>query len=91
MAPHLCCACSLVVSRLFKLVSLGGALAGTGSLPRGKLAAGAGGRVVAPRAAWAARPSPPLADTHSHEGPGGSAVGEDGPLWVGGSSQRSDA
>lgn len=66
MAPRLCCACSLVVSRLSKPVFRGGARAGTGtgSLPRGHLAAGAGGGVVVPRAAPAARPAPALADTH---------------------------
>lgn len=63
MAPRLCCACSLVVSRLSEPVSRGGARAGTGSLPRGQLAAGAGGGVVVPRAAPAARPAPALADT----------------------------
>lgn len=98
MAPRLCRACSLVVSRLSKPVSRGGARAGTGSLPRGQLAAGAGGRVVVPRAAPAARPAPPFGG-HLHEGPGSSAageagpaaVGEDGPLRAGGSGQRRDA
>lgn len=67
MAPRLCCACSLVVSRLPKQASRGGARAGTGSLPRGQLAAGAGGGVVVPRAARAARPAPALADTHTKD------------------------
>lgn len=50
--------------RLSKPLSRGDARAGTGSLPRGQLAAGAGGGVVVPRAAPAARPAPALADTH---------------------------
>lgn len=67
MAPRLCRACSLVVSRLSKPVSRGGARAGTGSLPRGQLAAGAGGGVVVLRAAPAARPAPPLADIYTKD------------------------
>lgn len=67
MAPRLCCACSLVMFRRSKPVPRGGARAGTGSLPGGQLVAGAGAGVLVPRAVPAARPSPPLAETHTKD------------------------
>lgn len=67
MARRLCCACSLVVLWRSKPAPRGGARAGTGSLPGVQLAAGSGAQVLVLRAAPAARPTPPLAETHTKD------------------------